>query len=59
MDTGTGEKLLVGGNDLLEIFFFFFGCVPLMYMCDNRGQVTFFVHETKALKDRDSGEVKK
>lgn len=46
MSTGTFKKLLVGrnNNDIMD----FFCRVPLMYMCDIRGQVTFFVHETSS-----------
>lgn len=58
MSTGTLKKLLVGSinNDIMDFclfvclfgFFFFLSCVPLMYMYDIRGQVTFFVHETSS-----------
>lgn len=57
MSTGALKKLLVGSNnnDIMDFclfvclaFFFFLSRVPLMYMYDIRGQVTFFVHETSS-----------
>lgn len=54
MSTGTLKKLLVGSNnnDIMDfclfVWLFFLSRVPLMYMYDIRGQVTFFVHETSS-----------